>query len=646
MSSGFLDSLRRENKGKENLQYDDGAFYYFCTAFIVILVVPLLLSVLSQLFRRRNKFVTNKEIAPNLLGHDIQGVLEKKEKSGKINKALIFKVLLAIFLVFLYSRIVASNEESKELKSFDPYDILEIPKDTEDQDVIKQAFRRLSRKYHPDRNPDDPEAQNKFLLLTKAMNCLADEKTKENCEKFGNPEGSGGSFSIGIALPSFLLAKENRIPVLIVFFVFILIVVPYFVLSWYSEVSKYDMDGTLVEDKQIFIQTLNENLIVKNIPRNLALCLEFVPRLGVAANQKQDLSKLHNEVTEIIGKAQIEPRIVKPYDLIHAYMLDIPIGPSLVEDTLFILQTSPRLIEAMITFALKVPRIRVQNGIKAYGLRCAMSMIDFSQLFYQGVWQGDSPLLQLSVFNKIMIEGLKKKQRRFPEFSHLVRDANKPRSPDLNPDENLGGAIKELVQFPFMDIKAEVFVEDEQDIRLGDIVTLKVTLTRLNQDHKDTDFKYLRSNRFPFNEKEKWYVFVGDERRNLVLMSETAVFGNKTCEKKFLFPADNQGEFSLKIFVRSNGYLGLDFETEVRFKVQDRIQKKKYEIHPDDLKIKNEPTFFEQLTQGVKAEEDNSDEELEEEVPKKRPEAQAQAQAQPAAAEKEQEIPKGKVKAE
>jgi len=77
-------------------------------------------------------------------------------------------------------------------------------------------------------------------------------------------------------------------------------------------------------------------------------------------------------------------------------MLDVPIGPSLVEDTLFILQTSPRLIEvkviwvivlifskAMITFALKVPRIRVQNGIKAYGLRCAMSLIDFSQFFYQ-----------------------------------------------------------------------------------------------------------------------------------------------------------------------------------------------------------------------------------------------------------------------
>lgn len=60
------------------------------------------------------------------------------------------------------------------------------------------------------------------------------------------------------------------------------------------------------------------------------------------------------------------------------------------------------------------------------------------------------------------------------------------------------------------------------------------------------------------------------------------------------------------------------------------------------MKIKNEPTFFEQLTQGVKAEEDNSDEELEEEVPKKKPETSAAPQTN----QKEQEIPKGKTKTE
>ena len=78
--------------------------------------------------------------------------------------------------------------------------------------------------------------------------------------------------------------------------------------------------------------------------------------------------------------------------------------------------------------------------------------------------------------------------------------------------------------------------------------------------------------------------------------------------------------------------------------MKDKLKGFQYEVHPDDLKIKNEPTFFEQLTQGVKAEEDNSDEELEEEeVPKKKSETTAAA---PQANQKEQEIPKGKTKTE
>ena len=74
------------------------------------------------------------------------------------------------------------------------------------------------------------------------------------------------------------------------FFVFILIVIPYFVLSWYSEVSKYDLDGTLLDDKKIFVAYLNENLIVKNCPRGLALCLEFAPILSVPPSQRIDLA--------------------------------------------------------------------------------------------------------------------------------------------------------------------------------------------------------------------------------------------------------------------------------------------------------------------------------------------------------------------
>ncbi len=92
MSSSFLDNLRRENKAKENLQYDDGAFYYFSSAFILLLAVPLIYSLVTHLLKKRVKFVINKEVCPDLLGHNVQGILEKKNKKSVFDKSLLYKV--------------------------------------------------------------------------------------------------------------------------------------------------------------------------------------------------------------------------------------------------------------------------------------------------------------------------------------------------------------------------------------------------------------------------------------------------------------------------------------------------------------------------------------------------------------------------
>lgn len=91
MSSQFLDSIRRENKAKENLQYDDGAFYYFFSAFTLLCLVPLGISLVQQILKK-NKFNINKDAATTLGGHDVQGFLNKKEKASKFNKSLIYKV--------------------------------------------------------------------------------------------------------------------------------------------------------------------------------------------------------------------------------------------------------------------------------------------------------------------------------------------------------------------------------------------------------------------------------------------------------------------------------------------------------------------------------------------------------------------------
>jgi translocation protein SEC63 len=40
---------------------------------------------------------------------------------------------------------------------------------------IKKAYRKLALLYHPDRNPDNPEASAKFIIISKAYECLTDE---------------------------------------------------------------------------------------------------------------------------------------------------------------------------------------------------------------------------------------------------------------------------------------------------------------------------------------------------------------------------------------------------------------------------------------------------------------------------------------
>jgi translocation protein SEC63 len=65
----------------------------------------------------------------------------------------------------------------------------------------------LSREKHPDKNPDNPDAVEEFISITKAYTIMTDEKARENFLKYGNPDGKG-SMAVGIALPKFLQNQD------------------------------------------------------------------------------------------------------------------------------------------------------------------------------------------------------------------------------------------------------------------------------------------------------------------------------------------------------------------------------------------------------------------------------------------------------
>ncbi|MDR7031592.1 J domain-containing protein [Mesorhizobium sp. BE184] len=83
----------------------------------------------------------------------------------------------------------------------DPYEVLGVAKNASAKD-IKSAYRKLAKKHHPDQNPDDPKAKDRFAAANQAYEILGDDKNRaafdrgeidaDGKQRFQGFEGAGG----------------------------------------------------------------------------------------------------------------------------------------------------------------------------------------------------------------------------------------------------------------------------------------------------------------------------------------------------------------------------------------------------------------------------------------------------------------------
>ena len=76
-------------------------------------------------------------------------------------------------------------------EKLDYYQVLNVGENVS-ADEVKKAYRKLAIKYHPDKNPDNPEAEDKFKEASEAFEVLGDQEKRSRYDQFGHAaEGMG-----------------------------------------------------------------------------------------------------------------------------------------------------------------------------------------------------------------------------------------------------------------------------------------------------------------------------------------------------------------------------------------------------------------------------------------------------------------------
>ncbi|XP_076676846.1 translocation protein Sec63 [Andrena cerasifolii] len=473
----------------KKFQYDEsgGTFFYFLLSFLALILIPGTYYLWPRCPKQDPEKET-KECQCN--GCKKKKVILQLNEPWRETKALFTKFLIILgWVIFLFLAYKVSQFDY-EMANFDPFQILGVSPGSSQGD-IKKAYRKLSLILHPDKETGNEKA---FMKLTKAYQALTDDEARKNWEKYGNPDGPG-TMSFGIALPSWIVEKENSVWVLGLYSLVFMFALPIAVGTWWYKSSHYTGDQVLLATTEMYYAFFIKipSMSLKRVIMILAASFEFYKKRNAEIIERHtDSEEVYSLIRQLPNLGEKNKQVplcysysIKARALLHAHFSRIPLNPeTLDKDRQYIVKKCPYLIQEMVTCVNRVILLAYAKRVPHLpSIQTVENCMKLCPMIVQGFWEFKNSLLQLPYINEDNLKYFLSKKhpiKSLQQFAQLKGEKRRLILRHLS-DSQYEDVMKVLGRMPYIDFKVRSEVIDDENPTVyttGAIVTVTVSLTR------------------------------------------------------------------------------------------------------------------------------------------------------------------------
>jgi len=454
--------------------FDDVAFFYVASAFLASVIFPvtgwIIYSEITTYLNERTASLKTKDSSSKFIENKLRenGAIKTESFKDKYFKKR-YMLLVACWVLFFYLMTMLPSMSTKAFATFEPYSILGVEVDS-DEATLRKAYRKLSLKWHPDKNPDNKEeAETQFLLISKAYTALTDPRVKANMERWGNPDGFQG-YSMTYGLPEFLASKDHQILVMLLYALVVLGVPLAVYFLWVRKAGGASAHplGVNAESVDRYVKVVNENMTNKFMLEPFCLATEF--NVNASPARENERASLHALVKDKMPPVKFDKYWPAQYasTLFAGHMLRKPLGPLQQGDLPKLLAPAHSLLNAMTEIA------KAQHLAKPYN-----AAIELMQHLTQATWFGETDLLQLPYLGVPELVALSRKNVRvMPQFRQLPEEEVRQVLGATLSEKQITEVLTVAKAIPSIDLDLKWHVPGADDICESDVVHIELQLKR------------------------------------------------------------------------------------------------------------------------------------------------------------------------